>query len=154
MGTYSTSEAINAGLDLEVPGPSIWRGKQLIAAVECRKVSTQAVDSVMRNLLKLMHRTCAAQEAPIEDRKGDTPESRDLVRKVTADLIVLLKNERNIPLLAKGARTKYCLIGEHFENLATCGGGSSESAPFYILTPIDAITEVIGTQNAYYEPGC
>ncbi|KAL6406137.1 beta-glucosidase precursor BGLUC [Ilyonectria robusta] len=34
-GTYSTSEAINAGLDLEMPGPSIWRGKQLMAAVEC-----------------------------------------------------------------------------------------------------------------------
>lgn len=107
----------------------------------------------MRNFLKLMHRTRAAQEAPIEYGKGDTSESRDLVHKVAADLIVLLKNERNILPLAKDATTKYGLIGEHFENPATCGGGSSESAPFYILTPIDAITEVIGTQNAYYKPG-
>lgn len=28
-GTYSTSEAINVGMDLEMPGPSAWRGKAL-----------------------------------------------------------------------------------------------------------------------------
>lgn len=33
FGTYSTSEGINAGVDLEMPGPSRWRGAMLTHAV-------------------------------------------------------------------------------------------------------------------------
>jgi beta-glucosidase len=51
----------------------------------------------------------------------------------------------------------YGLIGEHFKNPATCGGGSSETMPFYVSTPLDAVREVLGEErfkNVKYEPGC
>ena len=38
FGTYSTSEAVNAGLDLEMPGPTRWRGALLEHLVSSRKV--------------------------------------------------------------------------------------------------------------------
>jgi beta-glucosidase len=37
--TYSTVEAINAGLNLEKPGPSKFRGKLLLDAVKDKKVT-------------------------------------------------------------------------------------------------------------------
>ncbi|KPM43168.1 putative beta-glucosidase I [Neonectria ditissima] len=153
-GTYSTSEAINAGLDLEMPGPSIWRGKQLIAAVECRKVSMATIDTSVKNLLKLIRRTGARQPSKPTDENGDTSESRALARKVAGDSIVLLKNKRSVLPLSKNRNLTYGLIGEHFEMPATCGGGSSEATPFYVSTPLDAITEVVGSDNVRYEPGC
>ncbi|KAH8597465.1 glycoside hydrolase superfamily [Bisporella sp. PMI_857] len=152
-GTYSTSEAVNAGLDLEMPGPAIWRGKQLIAAVECRKVSMQAIDAAVKNVLKLVDRT-HKPTAPKENEVGDTEESRALTRKVAADSIVLLKNERHILPLAKGSNQTFGLIGEHFKIAATCGGGSSEVTPFYISTPFDAIMEILATDKTQYRPGC
>ncbi|PLB55752.1 hypothetical protein P170DRAFT_443472 [Aspergillus steynii IBT 23096] len=155
-GTYSTSEAINAGLDLEMPGPSIWRGKQLIAAVECRKVSTQAVDSAVKNLLKLIRRTrdsWTQNAIETNENNGDTPQSRELTRNLASASVVLLKNESNVLPLRPDASITYGLIGEHFENPATGGGGSSEATPFYVSSPLDACVEVIG-ENFRYEPGC
>ncbi|SCO92634.1 related to beta-glucosidase [Fusarium oxysporum] len=152
-GTYSTSEAINAGLDLEMPGPSIWRGKQLETAVECRKVSIKTVDSAVKKLLQLIRRT-SNQSPPTKEGNGDTPESRTLIRQVAASSIVLLKNDNQILPLAPDARVTYGLIGEHFENPATCGGGSSEVESFYISTPLEAITQVVGGAAIRYEPGC
>ncbi|KAL2829870.1 glycoside hydrolase superfamily [Aspergillus pseudoustus] len=155
-GTYSTSEAINAGMDLEMPGPSIWRGKQLIEAVECRKVSMAAVDTAVGNVLKLIDRTNSSRSGTVDDKGGDTPESRALTRNVAADSIVLLENRKNVlPLGPVGnSTTTYGLIGEHFKNPATGGGGSSETTPFYASRPLDAFAEVLGRENIRYEPGC
>lgn len=151
-GTYSTSEAINAGLDLEMPGPSIFRGKQLITAVDARKVSRRTIDESVRRLLRLVQIT---QPPPLPNAGygGDNGESRALIRKVAADSIVLLKNSNNILPLPKKGKT-VGLIGELFEYPATCGGGSSETMPFYISKPLEAIIEVIGEENVRYEPGC
>ncbi|KAF4472515.1 hypothetical protein FALBO_596 [Fusarium albosuccineum] len=154
-GTYSVSEATNAGLDIEMPGPAIWRGKQLVAAVECRKVSMQTIDTSVKRLLQLIQRTRASENRQTEtETGGDTEESRALIRKVAADSIVLLKNDKKLLPLAADTRRTYGLIGEAFENPGTCGGGSSEVVPFYISTPLGALTELLGPENIRYEPGC
>lgn len=154
-GTYSTSEAINAGMDLEMPGPSTWRGKQLSEAVKCRKVSMHTIDKSVRRLLEVIERTNAHRKIDVPTGVGEnTTESRALIRKVAADSIVLLKNDQRIlPFDAKGSLT-FGLIGENHEMPGTCGGGSSEVAPFYVSTPLAAITEALGSDKVRYEPGC
>ncbi|CAI7569612.1 unnamed protein product [Penicillium crustosum] len=151
-GTYSTSEATNAGLDLEMPGPSIWRGKQLTQAVAVRKVHEDTINASVRRLLHLINKT-RDPGPPSPEGNGDTNESRALIRKVAADAIVLLKNEKNVLPLDKTKKLKYGLIGEYFENPATGGGGSSETVPFYFNTPLDAFIEAVGNENVTYEPG-
>nr|XP_019003475.1 uncharacterized protein I203_03618 [Kwoniella mangroviensis CBS 8507]OCF66936.1 hypothetical protein I203_03618 [Kwoniella mangroviensis CBS 8507] len=47
-GTYSTDEAIQAGLDLEMPGPSIIRGPALLRMVTCGKVKETEIDERAR----------------------------------------------------------------------------------------------------------
>jgi beta-glucosidase len=154
-GTYSTSKSINAGLDLEMP-QQIWRGRQLADAVECRKVSLRTVDTAVQRLLQLINRTKAYEpRSDGEDTKQlDTDHSHKLTRKVAAESIVLLKNDKAILPLDKSKKQRYGLIGELFEHPATCGGGGSEVNPFYISKPIDAITEIVGIENVRYLPGC
>ncbi|RAL07919.1 glycoside hydrolase [Aspergillus homomorphus CBS 101889] len=45
FGTYSTSEAVQAGLDLEMPGPFRWRGSARAHAVTANKVSTATLNA-------------------------------------------------------------------------------------------------------------
>lgn len=63
-----------------------------------------------------------------ENEGGDTEDSRKLMRKVGADSIVLLKNDRKVLPLETSKKQRYGLIRELFRNPAVCGGGSSEAA--------------------------
>ncbi|PVH72059.1 glycoside hydrolase family 3 protein [Cadophora sp. DSE1049] len=157
-GTYSTSESINAGMDLEMPGPTHWRGQLLINAVGCRKVSMATVNASVRKVLTLISKVCDPGTTSIKQLNdtamNDTAETRSFARKVAGESIVLLKNEKSILPLAKSGKKSYGLIGDHFKIPATCGGGSSEIDPYYVSTPFDAIAEIVGKENLSYQPGC
>ncbi|KAJ3454862.1 hypothetical protein MRS44_013462 [Fusarium solani] len=152
-GVYSTSEAINAGLDLEMPGPPDWRANLLDMAVRSRKVSMETLNSSVRRVLELVNRV-----GPILSLQGEqdnnTPESRELVRKLTADGLVLLKNDANVLPLRKDVRKRYGLIGDHWKRPAVAGGGSSEVEPYYISKGYGAMVEAVGEGNIDYELGC
>jgi len=101
-GTYSTSRALNAGLDLEMPGPTRWRGQLLTHALMSNKVAQHILDERVREVLKLVHRatqTGMPERAP--ERSRDVPETADLLRKIAVESIVLLKNERCVLPLNK-----------------------------------------------------
>ncbi|KAF2649961.1 glycoside hydrolase family 3 protein [Lophiostoma macrostomum CBS 122681] len=151
-GTYSTSEAINAGMDLEMPGLTVWRGKALKLAVESRKVRMARIDESLRKVLKVVAKTYTTRP-PKKDGNNDTPENRNFTRKVAADSIVLLKNQTNVLPLKADAKKKIGLIGDHFQIPATGGGGSSEVTPYYVSKPFDAIVEKVGADNIEYEVG-
>lgn len=50
-GTYSTTEALQAGLDLEMPGPAVWRGSRVKAAVFAGKLKEEVVNDRARAVL-------------------------------------------------------------------------------------------------------
>lgn len=152
-GTYSTTEAINAGLDLEMPGPTMYRGKSLSLAVNTRKVSHATIDLAVKRLLELTKKVTAVS-SPYNPSAADTTENRALVRKTAGDSIVLLKNSRQILPLQKDAKKTYGLIGDHFKYPALGGGGSAEVDPYYSVTPYDAMVEAVGESNITYAPGC
>ncbi|KAG8623905.1 hypothetical protein KVT40_008881 [Elsinoe batatas] len=142
-GTYSTSEAINAGLDLEMPGPTKWRGNILTWAVNSRKVSMAALDACVRNVLEFVNKVHPAMSGSADLPRNDT-ESQALVRQVATESIVLLKNDKKILPLDKKAGKKYGLIGPHWQLPAASGGGSADLNPYYISKPYDAFIEAVG----------
>jgi beta-glucosidase len=97
FGAYSTVEAINAGLDLEMPGPTEWRGKKVSTAMSVGKISNETVNQRVSSVLKLIER-CSKSGIPESgpeiclDSAGD----RDVLRRLGSESIVLLKDERNI----------------------------------------------------------
>ncbi|KAH7133035.1 glycoside hydrolase superfamily [Dactylonectria estremocensis] len=152
-GVYSTSEALNAGLDLEMPGPPDWRGGILSLAVRSKKVSMETLDASVRRLLKLIN-----QVGPLlghgEKRNNNTETSRALARKLTADSVVLLKNEKGVLPLEKNSGYRLGLIGDHWHRPAVAGGGSAEPNPYYISKPYDAFVDAFGSDNLSYDVGC
>jgi beta-glucosidase len=108
-GTYSTTGAANAGLDLEMPGATKWRGEMLIQAVGINKVPIHVLDERVRNILNLVNR-CAAANIPerAEEKTANTPETAALLRKIGGDSIVLMKNEGNILPLKKDKKVGNC----------------------------------------------
>ncbi|PYH97185.1 hypothetical protein BO71DRAFT_448160 [Aspergillus ellipticus CBS 707.79] len=139
FGTYSTSEAINAGLDLEMPGPSRWRGGTLAHAIAANKVPIATVNSRVRAVLRLVQqasRSGIPERAPELqlNRAGD----RQLLRKIASEAIVLLKNEDAILPLDK--TKKIAVIGPNAQIATYCGGGSAALNPYEAVTPFDGIS--------------
>lgn len=102
FGTYSTSDSVNAGMDLEMPGPSRQRGSLLQGALASNKVTQHTIDERARTVLNLVNK-CAASGIPenAEEKGSDTPETAALLKEISADSIVLLKNEGSILPLKK-----------------------------------------------------
>ena len=111
FGSHSTAPTINAGLDLEMPGPPRDRGAE---ADRCgagrRGRRRRRCASARCNVLRLMERTGAIDDdRPSEERADDRPAHRALIRRAGAEGAVLLKNDGLLPL--DGKRGKIAVIG-------------------------------------------
>ncbi|KAI5456702.1 putative glycosyl hydrolase [Mariannaea sp. PMI_226] len=153
FGTYSVSEALNAGLDLEMPGPSRFRGPGLMHAVTSNKVKETAIDERVRKVLemvKLAAKSKIPEFAPEVER--NTPEDQALLRRAASESIVLLKNEDEILPLSPSKKT--LVIGPNANTATYCGGGSANLPAYYTVTPLQGIknkstADVVFSQGAY-----
>ncbi|KAG9245175.1 glycoside hydrolase family 3 protein [Calycina marina] len=148
-GTYSTSGAINAGLDLEMPGGTKWRGPILLQALRVNKVPLHILDERVRNVLKLVDRCAGANiaEHAEETTDNNTPETAALLREIGANSIVLMKNEKSILPLNKDKRT--LIIGPNAKVATYHGGGSAALAAYYAVTPFDGISFQLSSPPEY-----
>lgn len=151
-GTYSTSEGINAGLDLEMPGPTKWRGAALSHAVVSNKVRRHVLDERVRAVLKTVKE--AAKSGIAEDAEEDglnRPDDQRFLRRVAAESIVLLKNENSI--LPFDRSKAVAIIGPNAKVTTYSGGGSASLLPYYTVTPFDGVSNqcesVRFSQGAY-----
>ena len=138
FGTYSTTAAIQAGLDLEMPGPTRWRGAALSHAFSANKVKMSQLNERVRNVLNLINTTSKSgipEAAP--ETKLNRAEDRQLLRKIAADSIVLLKNDGGVLPFKKDKRI--AVIGPNARIATYCGGGSASLNPYYTVSPFEGI---------------
>ncbi|KAL4790899.1 beta-glucosidase J [Aspergillus venezuelensis] len=137
-GLYSTVEAIKAGLDSEMPGPSLCRGSLLKFAAETGKLWPHILDE------------CTAIPGLVEggpEENNDTLETGTLLRRIANESIVLLKNDRGLLPLSKDRET--LVIGPNAKVTTYCGGGSAALEPYYAVSPYDGIKEKLAHPPAY-----
>lgn len=153
FGAYSTSESVNGGLDLEMPGPTPFRGQALTHAVNSNKVSEKTLNDRVSKVLEMIN-LCAKSGVPenAPERQLNRPEDRALLRRAAAESVVLLKNQDSILPLDPNKKT--LVLGPNADVATYCGGGSASLAAYYTVTPRQAITEkctggVTFTQGAY-----
>ncbi|KAL2836416.1 putative beta-glucosidase J [Aspergillus pseudoustus] len=154
FGTYSVASAVNAGLDLEMPGPTRFRGPALMHALTSNKVSQKTLDERVRKVLELVQLTSRSgipEYAP--ERKLNRPEDRALLRRAAGESIVLLKND-NSAILPLDRDKKTLVIGPNADIAAYCGGGSASLLAYYTVSPRQAITEKCGEENVGFSQGC
>ena len=136
---YDQVEAATAGNDLVMPGP---RGiKCILEAVENGKLSVEAIDSCVRNFLKVLI------ELPAFTGQYPSFEMEEAIQateNAAKEGIVLLKNDGVLPLEAD---SKVVFYGKRSRKFAASGAGSAGVLTGRILNPVDALGKLIGEKN-------
>lgn len=154
FGSHSTAPTVNAGLDLEMPGPTRDRGEKLLAAVRAGEVAPATVRARARNVLRLIDRVGGFADPVIPaERAIDRPEHRALIRRAGAAGAVLLRNDGILPL-DPAACGRLALIGPNAATAQIMGGGSAQLNPHYRVSPLEGIAAVVGQGRIAHEAGC
>jgi beta-glucosidase len=147
-GVNSTAESLNAGLDLEMPGPT---GKRkipdVLAAIKDGKVSEATIDDRAMAVLELLEKLKAFEDPTIPPEQAiNNPKHQALIRDAGARGCVLLKNDNHVLPLTKDKvkGKKIALIGLAKMPLAH-GGGSASVNAHYKIAPWDAMKAALGS---------
>jgi beta-glucosidase len=139
-GLYATTAPIRAGLDLEMPGPSQWRGKSLAHSLLADRLSTHTLDNCVRRILNMVNeaaRSNIPEQTP--ERPLNREQDRKLLRRAAAESIVLMKNEEKI--LPLNPRKAIAVIGPNAAIAAYRGGRIAHLRPYYTVSPLEAISQ-------------
>ena len=154
FGSRTTAPTVNAGLDLEMPGPTRDRGEKLIAAVAAGEVMRDTLRTRAINMVRLMQRVGSLWDhRDFVETANDRPEHRALIRRAGAEAAVLLKND-NATLPLSSNVGKIAVIGPNAKEAQIMGGGSAMLNPHYRVSPYDALSDRFGTDRIIYERGC
>ncbi|KAF9692453.1 hypothetical protein EKO04_009567 [Ascochyta lentis] len=146
-GTNSTADSLNAGLDLEMPGPTRWRTREaVVKAVRDGEVSEQAITDRARNVLKFIEKVGAFENPEIPPEKSIVnPEHSKLIRDVAGQGITLLKNDGAIlPLRKDKAKGKKVGLFGLAKEALIHGGGSASLNAHYRITPESGLKAAYG----------
>lgn len=168
FATHTTAAALDAGLDLEMPGPTWFRGDLLIDAVRSGEVAEDVVDRSARRILTLIARTAglppAGSDRPDGAVEAGRPEQGDaeqgdavigLVRRAAARSMVLLHNHRGVLPLERDALATVAVIGPGADHGVFQGGGSAQVNPTGTVGILPALADALGDGvTVRFERGC
>jgi beta-glucosidase len=142
FGLHSTVEGVEAGLDLEMPGPARVRGQKLVAAVRNGLVDEALVDAAAARMIRFMDRIGAlADGGPGPEVTRDEPEDRALIRRAGSAGMVLLKNDNNALPLSMESVKSVSIIGPNAAKGRIMGGGSAMVNPVHEVHPLEPLTK-------------
>lgn len=155
---HSTEEAANNGLDMEFGTgtdglstgtknayDSYYLAHPYLNGLKSGKYSIAGLDDKVRRILRMVFRTTMSGNRGFGSFCSD--EHYAAARKIGAEGIVLLKNDRNllpINTSAVARRAKIVVVGENAIKMLTVGGGSSNLKVQHEITPLDGIRERFG----------
>ncbi|KAJ1324342.1 beta-glucosidase [Microdochium nivale] len=142
MGTYSTALGLEAGQDLEMPGPTKWRAvDEVKEQIQKGAVSEGTINTSARRVLELARRLGRwdnPEEPP--ERCVDDSATNALIRDAGADGITLLRNEGGILPIPKTATI--AIIGQHATSVVLGGGGSARVDAPHAITLVDGLQKL------------
>lgn len=106
FGTHSTGPTINAGLDLEMPGPARFLGAKVAEAVEAGEVAQDRVDDAARRVAETARRATGTKTRPYT-----AAQASELLVEAAAAGFVLLRNEGGMLPLVPGTVKRLAVIG-------------------------------------------
>lgn len=139
-GTKSTTKALKAGLDLEMPGPSVFRGSKLLDAINRKEISEESLDAAVTNVLTMIDRT-AGSHSDKEEESVICDRTSAIALRTASEGIVLLKNNQSILPLEVKANLSVALIGAAAVTPSMTGGGSACAKPQYLHTPLQCFQD-------------
>ena len=145
----------NGGLDCEMPGPARSWGENLVKAVNDGKVLEEVVDDKVRRILRVAEFT-GRLDKPMEkpEESNNLKEDQALIRKAGSEGMVLLKNNKVLPLQKEKIK-KLAVIGPNALKGQYLGGGSASLNPHYVVHPLEGIKAALDENvEVTYAKGC
>lgn len=136
--------SLEAGLDLEMPGPKPRRVQAVIEAVKSGQLSEEKLNESVRRILRI---TFMAKATP-KGGSFDTESHHALARKLASEGMVLLKNDGILPLQNP---TSLALIGRSAKHPHFQGGGSSNINATKVDVPFEEIQKLTSATLTYSE---
>ena len=134
---------IDAGLELEMPGPSPKRTQAVVDAVKSGEMDDAVLNQAVERLLRIILR---AQETPKGGTEFDIDAQHAMARRIAAECAVLLKNEDSV-LPLQGSEN-LAVIGLSAKSPAYQGGGSSHINSTKVDNALDLLQERAEIQYA------
>ncbi|MDX2644658.1 glycoside hydrolase family 3 C-terminal domain-containing protein [Streptomyces sp. PA03-1a] len=153
-----TAAALAGGLDVAMPGSRTVYGQALARAVREGRVEESAVDTAVRNVLRLAARVGLLADTPAAVPADRIPAAIDgpaLAREIARRSFVLVRNEprdgRPVLPFDPAAVRGIALIGAAARDARVLGGGSAQVFPAHVVAPLDGLRAALpeGTPLAY-----
>ncbi|MBD0708017.1 glycosyl hydrolase [Streptomyces sp. CBMA291] len=151
MAARSTTGGIEGGLDVAMPGPVTVYGEALATAVRAGEAEESAVDTAVRNVLRLAARVGALEGAP--PAVATPPAALDgsaLAREIAHRGFVLVRNENGALPLRPGT---VALSGAAARDARILGGGSAQVFPEHVVSPLDGLAAALPEGTLSYAVG-
>ena len=141
---YDRVAALQAGNDLEMPGPL--DPEQIVLAVRRGELQESVLDERVANILRITLKLPAfmGTERPELDRAYST----DVARRLAADGMVLLKNESGALPCAQG---RIALFGGNAREPIATGTGSAGVVSPYVVSVEEALEARYGESNITFD---
>jgi len=139
-------DALEAGLDLEMPGPRERRVKAVIDAVHSGKLGESLLDEAVRRILDIVFKAAET----IKGGSFDVVRHHALARQVAGEGMVLLKNDGILPLKI---HKNIAVIGRSAKEAHYQGGGSSHINPTQLDNPYEELQKMAGDTELSYAEG-
>ncbi|WP_088103042.1 beta-glucosidase family protein [Halalkalibacter urbisdiaboli] len=153
-------KALQATLDIEMPGPSLSRQKQLVKQIRNGEVYEAVVNASVKRILELVVK--AIQGKKMKKNAYDFDHHHLVAKQVAVEGTVLLKNDNDVLPIKKEKTKSVLVIGKHAINPRIGGkGGSAMVTPYRLDIPLEKIKEIAGDEitihyvDGYndYDPG-
>lgn len=150
FGTHSSEGTINAGLDLEMPGPARFMGSELEAAVAAGTVDRARVEDAASRVAAVARRITAGKAPPMP-----AAEAEALLVEAAAAGFTLLRNEGGMLPLVPGSVKRLAVIGPNAWAPCFQGGTFAKiSISPDVPTPVAMLRETYGAScEILFEPG-
>jgi beta-glucosidase len=148
FATFTTLDAVNAGLDLEMPIALHMNRESVLPAIQQGKISMATIDDKVRRILRIGARFGWLDHDQLDlSISRYNQQGRHVALQTARESMVLLKNERSLLPLNKKAIKSIAVIGPDAYPAALVGGGSARVQPFQSVSFLAGISNYLG------EPG-
>ncbi|MCL4264078.1 MAG: glycoside hydrolase family 3 C-terminal domain-containing protein [Anaerolineae bacterium] len=145
--------ALQAGLDLEMPGPKKARVQAVIEAVNMGELDEAVLDTAVGRILRIVFKAAETPKTRLEagqNSRFDVAAHHALACKVAAAGIVLLKNNGVLPLQNP---QHIAVIGRAAQTPHFQGGGSSHINPTQVDVPFAELQKLAASAELSFAPG-
>jgi beta-glucosidase len=148
FATFDTLDAVNAGLDLEMPVALHMNRENLLSAIQQGKLSTATIDDKVRRILRIGARFGWLDHDQLDlSVPRYNQQGRHVALQTARESMVLLKNERSLLPLNKKTIKSIAIIGPDAYPAVPVGEGSAHVHPFQPVSFLEGLSNYLG------EPG-